>query len=968
MAYSKEEAREKVKVLVDHFKKDLETGKANKYSEEETKTRYIQPLFEALGWDFSAASEDISMEEAISKKRVDYGFRMNGVPRFFVEAKRVKADLNDPKFAEQAIDYSWHKDCAWAVLTDFEGLKIFNAEWKYSGDPSINKFKEFFYYEYFSRFDELWMLSRKSMELGELDKEALKVGKKIKKTPVGKQIFEDMIRWRNLLNKNIVKNNPKYDITSDELDEAVQRILDRLMFIRTAEDRNISVGDKLIELVRDFESRKRGKMIEKLNELFNKYDKSFNSKLFSSGHFSEQLNIDNEVLIEVLRGMYKTADGSIHYDFSAINADVLGNMYEQYLGHLLKKTAKRAKVEKSHKKRKEQGIYYTPTYIVDYIVRNTVGEYIKGKREESIKNIKILDPACGSGSFLLRVFDELDMYWARKLKKDYKQTKLGVDEVPITKKIEILKDNIYGVDLDEKAVEISRLNLLLKAAEQRHLLPALDKNIKVGNSLIDDPEIAGTKAFNWEEEFGDIMKAGGFDVIVGNPPYIRIQNLDKKEVSYYNKIYISPTKNYDIYILFIEKAFKLLKEGGILGLILPHKFFQGEMGTNIRKFIYQNKALYKIVDFGTNQVFDEASTYTCLLFLSKKQNNHFSYKKFKLGEDFKNLHDISFEKMELIDMDKWNFASGLTKNVISKILNQQNRFSEITKRIFKGSSTGNDEIFLLKPIKENKDAYLVFSKKLNQNIELEKSILHPFLYGEDIKRYSPPQSKRLLLFPYVQNEDKVQLLSIDVLKKDYPLTYKYLEKVKSDLLKRKIELDDDNFYKYSAARSLSYYQQPKIMIPDMLVSIRISYDEHGNFYHGPAIHSVVFNEKVGEHNPYFYLAILNSKLFWFFITNTSTALRGDAYRLTPEFLNSFCFPAINLKDSREKQFYDKVILFAEKILSLNRSLLKIGDKQTDERKRIEEEIEKIDKEIDNLVYNIYGITDQEKKIIEESLK
>jgi adenine-specific DNA-methyltransferase len=271
---------------------------------------------------------------------------------------------------------------------------------------------------------------------------------------------------------------------------------------------------------------------------------------------------------------------------------------------------------------------------------------------------------------------------------------------------------------------------------------------------------------------------------------------------------------------------------------------------------------------------------------------------------------------------------------------------------------------LLDLVKKGKDTSVVFSSALNQEIELENALLRPFVYGEDIRRYATLKSNKVLLFPYHQIGNNVELIPIEPLRANYPETFDYLNKLKNELLKRKVELDGKNFYKYSAARSLSEYAQPKIMIPDMLISNRISFDEEGVFYHGPAIHSVVFNDEAKKHSQYFYLGILNSTLFWFFIANTSTALRGNAYRLTPEFLTPFCFPEVGA----ENKELDKIVVQVDKMLSLNKRLNEIGDKKTDERQRIEEEIKKTDAEIDELVYKLYGITEEEKKVIKESLK
>src|SRR3989339_226407 len=539
---TKEQAKEEVKKLVDKYNRIVESGSIKGYSENGTKKDFITPLFKALGWDVENeyTNDEVKNEEKVSKGRVDYSFRINGIPKFFLEAKALKEDLDNTKFVQQAIDYSWHKGCTWAILTDFEAIKIFNAEWK-SANPLQAQFGQTLPCQLFlEKFDTLWLLSRESFEKKLLDIEAEKWGKKIKKTSVDKQLLSDLTRFRDLLNKNILKNNASKNISGDDLDEAVQRIIDRLIFIRTIEDKELE-APMLQSAVREDLNRR---VYEKLNLIFRKIDDIYNSKLFTP-HLCENLEIDGEVLSKVINGLFRTSDNTVHYDFSAIDADVLGNIYEQYLGHILKKTDKRAKLAEGKAHRKEQGIYYTPTYVVDYIVKNTVGELAKDKKFD-LKNVKILDPACGSGSFLMKAFDYL-VTLDKKKNGEVDQTKFDLSGASASygRKVEILKNNIFGVDLDPKAVEIAQLNLLLKAAEKKHRLPTLQENIKVGNSLIDDPAIAGNRAFKWEEQFNEIIADGGFDVVIGNPPYIPIESFSDKDKEYYFSKYKSPYRKFD---------------------------------------------------------------------------------------------------------------------------------------------------------------------------------------------------------------------------------------------------------------------------------------------------------------------------------------------------------------------------------------------------------------------------------------
>ncbi|MCK4319453.1 N-6 DNA methylase [Candidatus Micrarchaeota archaeon] len=901
MAISKEEGKERIAKLVEQFRKDLESGKAKRYKEEETKTRYIQPFFEALGWDFSAASDEFTMEENISKKRVDYGFRINGIPKFFVEAKRVKENLNNRKFIEQALDYSWHKGCTWAVLTDFEGLKVFNAEYK-----SKNIFQNLFFglswenYLNPDSFDRIWMLSRESMEKGIMDKEAEKWGKKIKKgavkkKPVMKQLLDDLLYWRKKLRNNIKKNNK--NLSEYELGETIQRIIDRLIFIKTCEDRGIE-SNRLVELYRTFDSKRRINVKRELNKIYEYYNATYNSKLFAR-HLCEDVKIDDKVVVEVIKGLDKTRDNSINYDFSAIDADVLGSIYEQYLGHVISKKGD------SKGKRKQQGIYYTPSYIVDYIVKNTVGEYIKGKRKDTVKNIKILDPACGSGSFLLRAFDELDGYWKRNLKDAYKQTKLG-GETPITKKIEILKNNIYGVDLDEKATEIARLNLLLKAAEKRHLLPALDKNIRIGNSLIDSEEVAGERAFNWEEKFPDIIqydKTGnlkkdyGFDIVIGNPPYVRPHNLDEDTKRHlWKRSKVMKAKG-DLYAAFIEKGIELLQEKGIISFIVPHTWLFLESFEDLREYVLDTTKI-KSITLAPRKVFQDATVETLVFVFEKCDSENLRKKndiKIRRITDTRKIEDIGKKKQE-------DYYS--------------NRIFEI--------NVGEDSKVLSK-IEQN-------TKKLKENVE--------FFYG-----LKTADDKKFLTFDPKNKIEYKKLLrrrNIDRYSTNFKGEYVYY---RPDLMKKN--------KKTARPGEPSRFEGAKIVIMDIAKKLVCTYDDENYFIKD----ALILKEKNENVDLKYLVTLINSRLLNYYYK--------QKYKVLSVAKNAFLELPIKIVPRSQQESF---ISLVNKMLSLNRHINKIEGKQTDEKIRLEKEIEKTDKQIDELVYKIYRITEKEKKIIEESLK
>jgi len=443
---TKQEAKQKITKLIEKYKKLVDAKKIKTYNEAQTRNEFIEPMFEFLGWDMRNLENpnEVTTEETVSKGRVDLAFRLNNIPVMFLEAKALRIDLDEWKWAEQAINYSWNKSVTWAILTDFEGIKIFNAEIP-PKNLSQNLFFELKWDEYLNRFDQLWLLSKESFEQKLLEKQAEKWGKLTKRKQVSEKLFEDLTDWRTKLTENFLKNNDIVD--KNALDEGVQKILDRLIFIRTTEDRKIE-QNILLSLIREWETAgKKQNVYKRLIDGFTWFDENYNSKLFAS-HALENWKANNEIFEEIINGLYKTKDG-YRYDFSVISADVLGGIYEQYLGFVQKKEQKE---EKKKSKRKSQGIYYTPKYIVEYLIEQTLGEVLKKTKEKNLSKIKILDPACGSGSFLISAYDKISET----------QKKINKKDGGLFDEFEILENNIYGVDLDEQAVEIAQLNLVIR--------------------------------------------------------------------------------------------------------------------------------------------------------------------------------------------------------------------------------------------------------------------------------------------------------------------------------------------------------------------------------------------------------------------------------------------------------------------------------------------------------------------------
>lgn len=970
--YSKEDAKEKLAKLIDKFNSH---PRKDSLSEEDTRT-FIRDLFEILGWDFK--SSEVNQEEHIASKGfVDYGFRLNNSPVMFVEAKKTSENLINTKFYNQVTDYAWYKATTWAVLTNFKHTRIINAYIKGNYQASILRDIEI--QNYLNHFDYLWLLSKESFEQKLIDTTAEDEGKKAKEKPVVKALFEDLNKWRQELANDIKKNyGQKY--STEEIDEMVQVLLDRFILVRKIEDEGHE--DRKLEEIHHhwLDAQNKKSLWMYLRELFTTSEESFeqnyDSKIFEYSEV-DKLEISDYPLKIILKGLYESEDKTIRYNFALIDADILGNIYEQYLGYILKTTAKKASGETSKAKRKEQGIYYTPRYIVDYIVKNTIGEKLKEcKNWQDVEKLKVLDPACGSGSFLIKAFDEIyAWYEENKMENKFFITE-NSDKNFETPKDRIIKNNIFGVDLDHKAVEIAQLNLLLKTADKKHKLPQLRGNIKTGNSLIDDEKIS-PNAFSWNKEFPEIMKNGGFDIIIGNPPYVKIQTFiedNNEEKIFFEKNYIAATSNFDLYVLFVERAFNLLKENGILGMILPHKFFQSEFGNGLRKFINTKECLCQIVDFGDNQIFDGATTYTCLLFLKKKKLTEFTYYKIPQTKKISNVltqleqkqpKNKNYEELqiltEVLNKNKWVFTSSKEEVILKKIKESSNlNLGTFCKTIFQGVATGADKIFFVENKGKKNGLTHVYSKSLNKEIPIEIEILKPLVKGNVLKRFGKIETKESLLFPYELNDKgKIALITETKLKSKFPLAYAYLKNFEKNLRQRENnKFNSNQWFCFSRNQGMSYLQTKKILTPDICQKGQSTIDETGDFLTTTTVYGVIPNQKKDFN---YLLALLNSSILLYFIKKTGSILRGGFYRYKTEYLKPFSVAKIN--ESQQITINELV----NKILNLNKKINLLADKQTSERQKIEEEIKRTDKEIDELVYQLYGLTEEEKKIIEENL-
>jgi len=1002
--------REKLQSLISKFEKDKSHYLSKGYPEAQVRIDFINPFFKALGWDIENKAQkppherDVLVELSPEiTRRPDYNFRIHGATKFFIEAKAPSVALDDVNHILQAKSYAWStKEVYFVILTDFEEFKLFDASLKPNPRfPNEGLIFDFKYSDYLANIEKLWELSRERVEQGSLEALLPRDTKsKRLRVPPDKSFLEDLTIWRTELAKDIHKRNPDFD--TKLLNDVVQKLLDRIIFIRIAEDRKIRPDRELWEIVAQWkEEGKRKSIMMHLIDLFHEVNDDLNGDIFKP-HACENASVDSNLLADIIENLYFPKS---RYRFDAIGVELLGSIYERYLGSTIRVTPQRVKVEEKPEVRKAGGVYYTPKYIVDYIVKNTVGKIIEGKTPRQIANIKILDPACGSGSFLLGAYQCLIDYHLEYYRNHPKEAqtqffdfyyKVGPEDLalPLRTKAAILRNNIFGVDIDPQAAEITMMSLYLKALEgergllpkKQHLLPPLSNNIKCGNSLIgydifdslplegggqgrgwDDETKSRINPFDWNSKsagFGEIIENGGFDVVIGNPPYVRIQAMKEWapiEVEFYKKNYVSASKgNYDIYVVFVEKGLKLLNKTGRMGFILPSKFFATDYGQALRQLIVERKALSDVVDFGHSQVFENATTYTCLLFLSGKPVHSVLYA--KVAEPLKlpaeDSHFIKI-KQDTFKAESWIFSSHYEKNISDKLLQKSIPLSNLPTRIGRGSSTGADNVFVL-----NKKGGELLTQT-DEIVDVESEILRVPIHATDFGRYRfNPISEKVIIFPYNIVPDGYELKSELEMKKCFPKAYKYLLNRKKELERRK---QFKSWYGFSAPRNLEVHDSAQMLVPllaDRGLYCRLPDNTNKFCLMASGGFSITIASSC-SFSPNYVFGLLNSTLLFWQLQRISNVFRGGWITCTKQYVETLPIHTIDFNNPSETDSYDKLVSLVERMLELHKK--KTSLPPSAEREKIEREIMITDEKIDEIVYGLYGITEEEKKIIYDKL-
>ncbi len=972
-------APEKIIELVKDFKENKhEYTNPEIFDEENTKVKFINPFFEELGWNvrnegLSARFREVVFEDSIKvgkkTKAPDYSFRLGGERIFFVEAKKPSRDIaNDKEHAFQVRRYGWSAKLPLCILTDFEELAIYDTTIKpdKNQSASIGRIKYYKYTEYIEKWDEIYnIFSKEAVLSGKFDNYANNV-KHDKKgtTEIDDEFLKEIEQWRLLLARNIAIRNPELSI--EDLNYAVQLTIDRIIFLRIAEDRGIERYGRLYKLLEKPDIYKNFTIIckeadQKYNSglfHFDPYDKED----FTTDTYTLDLTIDDKVFKDIFKNLYYP---NSPYEFSLISTEILGKIYEQFLGKVIRLTpSHQAKVEDKPEVKKAGGVYYTPQYIVDYIVENTLGEKINDKTPNQISKIRVIDPACGSGSFLIRAYQYLLDYhvdYYSKLEKPPKDTiytgKDGVPRLTIQEKKRILKNNIYGVDLDTLAVEVTKLSLLLKVLEDQNkdqleaqqklfherALPNLSSNIKNGNSLIESDileqqeltmeEIKEIKPFDWKEEYADIFEEGGFDVVIGNPPYVRQESI-KEQKPYYKEHYKTFVGTADLYVYFFEREINILKEKGVMGLICSNKYAKAKYGKKLRQLLTSYN-IEKYVDYSKDNVFKGAAVLPSVIILNNSfdENNEIEVDK------------TFMMKQKDLDNNSWSFDSPEVINLKQKIHEKGTQLGKIdTIRINRGILTGYNKAFVID--EKTKD-------DLIQKDPKSREIIKPLLRGKDVQNSEIFFDNVYLIF----TRRGININDFPSVKLYLKQFYTYLKPKSKNAPAGTKGRKPGNYKWYEIQDTINYYKEfdkEKLIYPNIAPKLNPVYDNE-KYYTNQKCYILTSDEL----NLKYLKALLSSNLINFIFMSIGSPLLGDRFDVNKAFVEQL--PVYVPQNNEE----GKIIEMVEKLISLQKNLSNTNTPT--ERKLIQQQIDITDKKINEIVYKLYDLTEDEIRIIEENI-
>jgi hypothetical protein len=979
--------------LVSKYESNIVSCKSPAYNETQLRSDYLDPLFQLLGWDISNRANkptnerEVLLEEALKgeinehSKKPDYTFRLFSERKFFVEAKKPRVPVeSDDNAAKQVRRYGFTAKLKISVLSNFEYLVIYDCSYKVEEADTYSKaiIRVFHYTEYEVCFDELLhLLGRESVYNGRFDEQWKSIEEKIKSYSVDDEFLNQINSWRLALGTELFQHDPT--LTESQINDHVQNYLNRIIFLRVCEDRNLETYKSLLNFANksDFKA---------LVKKFADADKKYNSGLFDQILSEELIGNVSSTFWAIIKQLYYPESP---YSFSVFSSEILGNIYEIFLSEKLT-------IEGGHLRlvRKpenvDRDIITTPDFIIQEILARTVLPYCAEKNVEQILQFKFADIACGSGAFLLELYQLLqDLFVDIFLATDRTNlTQVGPSTFKLKYHIKksILVNCIYGVDKDFNAVEASKFGLLLKLLENEDstsagnvpILPSLDKNIICGNSLIDFSDIQDDSLYPIINPYD--FEINDFDVIIGNPPYMSTEdmtNITPHEVGIYKEKYDSAFMQFDKYFLFIEKALSLIKIGGLLGYIVPNKLTKVGAAIKLREMIQTSGYLNRFISFGANQVFAKKTTYTSILILKKEAQETFEYTEIPSLRNWRlsNRQAISFQTINKDELDNevWVLVPENLKAVLGNILSISTPLVEIIgeENISNGIQTSLNGVYVISSTRED-DNFIYFVKQ-GREWRVEKEFTRPYYetpatqLGKSLfQTYRELRPNTFVIFPYKREDGKVTIVKEQELINRAPELHNYFKHFETDLKRRRVSpaIQVDDWYKFGRSQNLDVWESDeKIVVGVMSSGGKYPIDKMKTIVTsgGTAGYCIIALPNNSPYSLYYIQALLNSKYVEWYAALNGEVFRGGYISRGTKVLNRLPIVTIDFGNAQAKALHDRIA--ATQAALIQKYTVMQGNVR-DRRIYIQQqrEFSLLERRLDQLLYELYNLGDNDSQI------
>lgn len=949
--FNKIDAKNNLKELINRFKVNYEFYNNSKYNESECRLEFIDEFLKDFGWDVQNSNgKSPNLKEVVVESyeqelgKPDYTMTFNGISTFFVEAKKPAVNILDNSDCSfQTRRYGWSAKHRISILTNFKELLIYDcSDMPKSNDPtSKNLIAKYNYLEYFDKYDEIYELISKEIVYNGKFEEKFKSFSAIGQT-IDEMFLKQINDWRVQLGQELfnIKGGNIEDINIE-----IQEFINEIVFLRICEDRNLPLYKTLQKSI-SIDSMLQ-KKLEKIIEIA---DKRYNSGIFKERNIINEL--DKNILKNIITDLYYP---NSPYDFTVISSNILGEIYEVFISETL--IVKNNEVILQAKKENlNRAIVTTPYDVVKFMVSKSLEKFTNKKSPEEIKKLRIADIACGSGIFLTEVLDYLINYcqdWYEKNKKydNLEETYTNTYKLTYKEKKEILTNCLYGVDIDYQAVEVAKFSLLLKVLEneteetvinEKPVLPSLDSNIVNGNSLIDlemiedatTDELINIRPFS----FNDINGGNKFDLIIGNPPYVKTEDMiklqDKKEVQAYKSKYYVAYKQFDKYFLFIQRAVDLVKDDGTVCYIVPNKFINNVAGEKIRELISENKYLKMFIDFNYQQVFKDKTIYSSIILLNKSKEENFEYSYINSYEEWiiNNKSNIYTEiSCNEIDKNPWILSMDLEKmKELKKLFNNSIRLSEIA-RPFNGVQTSLNRIYVIKgkEILGENENYIIINKN-GKKYNIEKEVLKMYFQPinkveKNVNSFDPLVTDKYIIFPYDKNGEL-----IDINLSQYSGIKEYLLDNYDLIVPKQISgkstgrdvpnANENNWYQFGRVQAINEFNnEEKLIVGVMSKEPMFMYDNENLVIQsgGTAGYCGIKMKENNKYDLFFLQAYLSHPIISDVMEKMGSDFEGGFYSRGTQVLEKLPIINVDFENEKEKALYDKIVEKTKKIYELN---------------------------------------------------